>query len=250
MQADETLRALAESLHDMVVVVPGDVDVATTTTTTSTTNNMETETEAAKRQRKEQDSPPATTTTTTTTATASPTGDDVKMKSNPPSPTSVSEGAAAAMAPFTKPEAPTVEAIHHWLALILAKTRASVEVTLVAVLYIRRLMAKSGTKFTNRNWRSLLATATLLASKVWDDLSLVNKDYAAFLPYTLREINRWERLFCAAVQFDLSVSNDEFADLLMDLVRPQLQQHQRSARVAPRVSSLRRTMSETVCEAP
>ena len=57
----------------------------------------------------------------------------------------------------------------------------SAELTIECVIssiYLARYMSMSGAQVTRSNWRPLLSTSLLLASKVWDDVSMVNSDFA------------------------------------------------------------------------
>lgn len=279
MQAQDTLRSLAEHLHKLIVKVPS--SSSSSLNAEGANNAME----ASKRLRPGAGGPAASTVplaahtmsaipqsesecsvsvapcacedmvdvdvsvdgapmSVSSTSSTSSTASTSTASTASTTPAPPSEKASSQPTPTTsaQPELPSADAVFHWLALILTKTQVCVEVALVAVLYIKRLMHKSGTKLTNRNWRSLLSVSMLIAGKVWDDLSMVNKDFAVFTPYSLKEINRWERLFCAGIGFDVSVTNQDYANLMMDLVKPQ-----RQMRILPRFS-LRRTRSETVCE--
>ena len=57
----------------------------------------------------------------------------------------------------------------------------SAELTIECVIssiYLACYMSTSGAQVTRSNWRPLLSTSLLLASKVWDDVSMVNSDFA------------------------------------------------------------------------
>ena len=80
------------------------------------------------------------------------------------------------------------------------------EVTIISLVYIERLLVKTGLSLDNRNWRRVTFTALvyllillkiqILASKIWDDESFENDNFAkAFPQYTTNEINELERVF-------------------------------------------------------
>ena len=244
MQAHDTLRALAELLQKMLVKAPDATAATAATPSHHATNDVagDASKDAAKRAKHDDAGADAEMGEAPLGDAGSPNAVDGLPDAVAACKLVVVPAQAALAAPAYPAELPPVEAVFQWLALIVTKTQVSVEVAIVAVIYIRRLMATSGTKFTNRNWRSLIATGILIAGKVWDDLSMVNKDFACFLPYSVRELNRWERLFVCGVAWRLDVSTQEFACLVMDLTRPQ-----RQPRILPRFS-LRRTRSETVCD--
>ena len=61
------------------------------------------------------------------------------------------------------------------------------EVPILALVYIERLLINSGFGLTGRNWRKITLTSLIIASKIWDDESFENDNFAkAFSLYTTR----------------------------------------------------------------
>ena len=61
--------------------------------------------------------------------------------------------------------------------------------------------------FNARNWRPIVLSAVLTSSKVWDDLSSWNIEFAEVFPiFTLKDINALERLFLEGLKYNLFVS--------------------------------------------
>jgi hypothetical protein len=114
-------------------------------------------------------------------------------------------------------EIPSVDQIARYLREIFRTAQCSVDCTIVCLIYVERLMATSGLQLTVRNWRSLIAIGMLLASKVHDDLSMVNADFAVFLPFTVEQINNWERQFLAGIKYDVRVSAAHYTKYYFDL---------------------------------
>eukprot|EP00356_Strombidium_inclinatum_P014599 CAMPEP_0170493994 /NCGR_PEP_ID=MMETSP0208-20121228/14386_1 /TAXON_ID=197538 /ORGANISM="Strombidium inclinatum, Strain S3" /LENGTH=89 /DNA_ID=CAMNT_0010769981 /DNA_START=1073 /DNA_END=1342 /DNA_ORIENTATION=- len=57
------------------------------------------------------------------------------------------------------------------------------------------------------NWKPLLFTSILLASKFWEDISFWNVDYSDALNwFPLKSINRMESEFLSLCNYDISVS--------------------------------------------
>jgi hypothetical protein len=112
---------------------------------------------------------------------------------------------------------PSVDQIARYLREIFRTAQCSVDCTIVCLIYIERLMQTSGLQLTVRNWRSLIAIAMLLASKVHDDLSMINADFACFLPFTVEQINAWERQFLAGIKYDVRVSAGHYTKYYFDL---------------------------------
>ena len=118
---------------------------------------------------------------------------------------------------FSSSEIPSNQAIAKHLNNIFTTAQCSVDCTIVCLIYIQRLLKISGLHLTNKNWKSLVATGMLLASKVQDDLSMVNADFAVFLPYSVDQINTWERQFLAGLRYDVRVSASEYTKKYFDL---------------------------------
>ncbi len=86
------------------------------------------------------------------------------------------------------------------------------EVPIVALVYIERLILKSGMWLSGANWRKVTLTALILASKVWDDESFENDNFAkAFPQHRTLDINEMERVFLDFIQYQLYVKSSEYA---------------------------------------
>ena len=76
--------------------------------------------------------------------------------------------------------------IYNFVSNIVTRTQAIDGVSVCALVYLERLLAmRPEIKITDRNILSLVCTSFLLASKVADDCSVVNIDYATILPFSL-----------------------------------------------------------------
>lgn len=62
------------------------------------------------------------------------------------------------------------------------------------------------------NWKPLIFTSILLASKFWEDISFWNVDYVEGLPdlYPLKAINIMESEFISLCQYNIYVSPDKY----------------------------------------
>lgn len=76
---------------------------------------------------------------------------------------------------------------------------AGLQIADAAMVYLDRC----GVPLTERTARRLVIVACLLALKVDDDECLSNAQWAACVGLTLRDLNRLERDFCAAVDWAL-----------------------------------------------
>ena len=102
--------------------------------------------------------------------------------------------------------------IYNYAKNVLIRSKMEKEVPVICLVYLNRLVSKSGLQISAFNWKRLLFTAMLLASKVWDDDSYENKNFAqAFSMYTADEINGMEGSYLALIDFELKVSGSEYA---------------------------------------
>jgi hypothetical protein len=87
------------------------------------------------------------------------------------------------------------------------------EVAVVALVYVERIEESCGLHLTPDNWQRLAMTCLMLASKVWDDESFENQDFAASCPlYTVEEINAFERTFLTLLDYKVLVTGRQYAE--------------------------------------
>ncbi|CAN0086287.1 unnamed protein product, partial [Phaeothamnion confervicola] len=75
------------------------------------------------------------------------------------------------------------------------RSRCNVDCIILTLVYVERLLKETNGELrpAPRNWKSLLLSALILSSKIWDDLSMWNADFVEICPsYTLSRINELE----------------------------------------------------------
>ncbi len=77
---------------------------------------------------------------------------------------------------------PTVEVISNYCKNILLTSKMEKEVVIVSLVYIERLLVKSGMALNIKNWRKITFAALVLGSKIWDDESFENNNFAKAFP--------------------------------------------------------------------
>ena len=98
------------------------------------------------------------------------------------------------------------------MSTIFSKLHLSAECSVVSLIYIERLMEKSGVELLADNWRPILLCGLLLASKVWQDVNPWNIEFANVLSdFSLDSINRLERTFLKHLQYSLNISGKVYA---------------------------------------
>ena len=86
------------------------------------------------------------------------------------------------------------------------------EIPIICLVYIERLLIKSGFGLTSSNWRSIILTALIMASKIWDDESFENENFAMVLPtYRTKDLNEMERVFLDFIEYNLYIKGSDYA---------------------------------------
>jgi hypothetical protein len=102
--------------------------------------------------------------------------------------------------------------IYGYLRDVMVNFRLEPEVSVITLFYLDRFSELSGVAMTPDNWHRLTISAMMLASKVWNDESFENVEFAQLCPlYTLDEINTFERTFLTCVGYNMSVKGSEYA---------------------------------------
>ena len=76
------------------------------------------------------------------------------------------------------------------------KMQLTTECVVIGLIYLELIMLKGKIEIRDFNWKPLVFTATLLASKFWEDIIWYNVDFVDTLKiYSLKSINRLESEF-------------------------------------------------------
>ena len=106
---------------------------------------------------------------------------------------------------------PSVSDIFRFLRSIIDRMQLATECIVICLIYIEKLMHTSKVELRNCNWRPLLFTSVLLASKFWEDISFWNEDYVEGIDiYALKAINRLESEFLSLCDYNMYVSSAKY----------------------------------------
>lgn len=112
----------------------------------------------------------------------------------------------------TKPAIPSEEEIYEFAHQLFKAVQLSSECSIVCLIYVERLMEVAKVPLLANTWRPIFMCGLLLASKVWQDLSSWNIEFASVYPqYSLDAINRLELNFLRNVKWDLYISSSLYA---------------------------------------
>ena len=101
--------------------------------------------------------------------------------------------------------------VYKFMRYIIDNMRLATECIVISLIYLEKLMLTSKVEIRLCNWRPMLFTAILLASKFWDDISFWNVDFVEALEvYALKQVNRLESEFLSLCDYKLFVSADSY----------------------------------------
>lgn len=107
---------------------------------------------------------------------------------------------------------PSFDLLYRYCKYVVITSKMEKEIPMIALIYIERLLARTGVLMNSLNWRRIALIAMILASKLWDDDSLENEHFPKVMKdVTIKEINTFERVFLDLIGYDLSVSGTEYA---------------------------------------
>ena len=107
---------------------------------------------------------------------------------------------------------PDENGVYNYVKNLVVRGQLEYEVPIVSLVYLERLVGKSGIRLNNANWKKIIFIVFVEASKVWDDESFENNSFAlAFSNHAIQEINRLEAAFLTLIDYQLKVSSAEYA---------------------------------------
>ncbi len=108
----------------------------------------------------------------------------------------------------TAPAAPTSRSMLSMLYSIGYRIRFRPEMGVAMLVYIDRLIEKTGLVFCSHTWKRVSFVGMMLAQKAWEDSCYDNKDYAKTMRgTTVQLVNNMERQFLTGVGHDISVKS-------------------------------------------
>ncbi|RHY11628.1 hypothetical protein DYB36_001800 [Aphanomyces astaci] len=113
-------------------------------------------------------------------------------------------------------DVPSVDAIVAFMTQIYRTAQMESECIIMGLIYVERLLQAAtgkGLQLTPTNWQSIVFCSMVMASKVWDDLSMCNADFSKIFHgnFPLRRINALELLYLDCVEYNVRVSAASYA---------------------------------------
>ncbi|RHY33805.1 hypothetical protein DYB32_001400 [Aphanomyces invadans] len=111
---------------------------------------------------------------------------------------------------------PSVDKIVSFMTQIYRTAQMESECIIMGLIYVERLLQATvgkGLQLTPTNWQAIVFCSMLMASKVWDDLSMCNADFSKIFHghFPLRRINALELLYLDCVEYNVRVSAASYA---------------------------------------
>lgn len=103
------------------------------------------------------------------------------------------------------------------------RSQMEFDTIIMSLIYVERLIKTTNLTPGPENWRSILFSCMVLASKVWDDLSMWNIDFSNVASaqssnqseglslFTLQRVNQLELILLKSLNFDVRVPASEYA---------------------------------------
>lgn len=107
---------------------------------------------------------------------------------------------------------PSYELVYKYCKYVVVSAKMEKEIPILALVYLERLIMRTGILMNNLNWRRLILTTLCVASKIWDDDSLENEHFPKVMKdVTIKEINTFERILLDLIGYDLVIKGAEYA---------------------------------------
>jgi len=113
---------------------------------------------------------------------------------------------------------PTTETVEKLIKSIFKIGQLAPETLIMGVAYMQRIMSSSLLKLNAGNWKRVLLSCLILASKVWEDQAVWNVDFLDLFPLaTPFDLGQLEKVLLTLLGFDVTLNASEFAKIYFNL---------------------------------
>ena len=88
------------------------------------------------------------------------------------------------------------------------------ETVVIAMIYIERLTSKTKIRLNSENWKSILLSSLILASKFWEDCRFSNNDFVEFSNFSITNIFIMEIRWAQFLNYEMFVGKAEYDSFL------------------------------------
>ena len=111
-------------------------------------------------------------------------------------------------------DVPSLEEITQFYRDIFRRSQMEADTVIMSLIYVERIIKETngGVRPKLENWKSVLFSSMIMASKVWDDLSMWNSDFSQVCKsFTLQRVNELELAMLSALKYSVKVTASEYA---------------------------------------
>lgn len=113
---------------------------------------------------------------------------------------------------------PSLQEMQKFLTDLFRDAQLAPECNCIAFILLQRIINATHITVTESNWRPLIFACYLLSSKMYDDLSMINRDFSVVCPlFTVQRVNALELAVLDILQFNICVNGSEYADAYFHL---------------------------------
>jgi len=118
----------------------------------------------------------------------------------------------------TDPKAPEIDLIEKYVKNIFKIGQLAPESLIMGVAYVERIMSSSDFQLYPFNWKRVMLSCLILASKVWEDQAVWNVDFLELFPLaTPTDLGLLEKKLLSLLGFDVSLKASEYARIYFNL---------------------------------
>ena len=114
----------------------------------------------------------------------------------------------------SRSEIPSLSEMTTFMTTMYSRAQMETECVIMTLIYVERLLkaANGGLYLLPTNWKTVLISSMLMASKVWDDMSMWNGDFSKICPiFTLQRLNALEMAYLETVEYNVRVPASSYA---------------------------------------
>merc|ERR1712137_1157224 len=113
---------------------------------------------------------------------------------------------------------PSVDDIYQFISIIFDTEQLSAECAIMTLAYIERIISVTGLTLDAANWRRVVLSTLILASKVWEDQAVWNVDFCSVFPHvTAKDLAELEKVLLRLLQFNVSLQSSDYTKYYFEL---------------------------------
>jgi len=113
---------------------------------------------------------------------------------------------------------PTLEDVYAFVDAIFKAEKLSSECAVMMLAYIDRIVEQSGIVMVPSNWRRIMLSTLILASKVWEDQAVWNVDFLSVFPcVSVKDLGQLEKILLKLLQYNVSLKASVYTKYYFEL---------------------------------